>query len=193
MPQAPASLPEVIEHLSTLRRRDVLRAAAGLAGSGLLAPRAAHAALPPGVKHLNEAEAAVFTRLAQVVLPVAGTRLRPWTPAEILTTLDGALLAGMAPHILAGLKGGVGYFNEGPRATTGKAFTELDDAAATRFCDAWGNGSEPPQRGLAMGLKKLVQLSYWANPASWAPLGYDGPMTPRVKLARLGNAPLPRA
>ena len=116
----------------------------------------------------------------------------PWSPEEILSTLDGALLAGMAPHILAGLKGGVAYFNDGPRASLGKPFTELDDAAAARFCDAWGDGREPAQRGLAMGLKKLVQLSYWANPASWAPLGYDGPMTARLKLARLGNAPLPR-
>ncbi len=40
-------------------------------------------------------------------------------------------------------------------------------------------------------LKGRVQLSYWANPASWEPLGYDGPMTKRLGLKSLGNAPLP--
>ena len=76
-------------------------------------------------------------------------------------------------------------------ATYKKRFTALSDTEAAQFCDAWGNGDQPPQRGLAMGLKKLVQLSYWANPATWAPLGYDGPMTQRLGIKRLGNAPLP--
>ncbi|NDY92679.1 hypothetical protein [Ideonella livida] len=193
---AAASLDEVIHHLNTLSRRGLLRSAGALlagAGVGALGTTAARAALPPGVKHLTEAEAAVFARVAEVTLPVVGTRLRPWAPEEILTTLDAALLAGMAPHLLAGLKGGVAYFNDGPRGRFGKPFTALEDGPARLFLDAWGASAEPPQRGLAMGLKKLVQLSYWANPASWAPLGYDGPMTPRVQLTRLGNAPLPRA
>jgi hypothetical protein len=83
------------------------------------------------------------------------------------------------------------YFNEGPVVQHGKRFTALDDATATAFMDAWGDSKEVPHRALASGLKKLVQLSYWANPASWAPLEYDGPISQRNGLKSLGNAPLP--
>ncbi|ABE46407.1 twin-arginine translocation signal domain-containing protein [Polaromonas sp. JS666] len=179
-----------INALRGLSRRDFLRFS-GAGAAAALAGGASFAALPAGVKFINEAEAAIFTRLAQVVLPVAGSPLVPWTPDGLLQTLDGALLATMAPHILTGLKGGMQYFNDGPVALYKKRFTALDDAEATQFCDAWGNSNLPPQRGLTMGLKKLIQLSYWANPASWEPLGYDGPMTKRLGLKSLGNAPLP--
>ncbi|HSW16372.1 MAG TPA: hypothetical protein VLJ86_04040 [Ramlibacter sp.] len=185
----PADVASVVAAISQLQRRDFLRFSAAAAATGLAG--GARAALPAGVKFMDEAEAAVFTRLAQVVLPVAGSPLAPWTPDGLLQTLDAALLGTMEPHILAGLKGGVKYFDEGPMATYKKRFTALSDTEAAQFCDAWGNGEQPPQRGLAMGLKKLVQLSYWANPATWAPLGYDGPMTQRLGIKRLGNAPLP--
>ena len=184
-----ADLGTVAAALGRLQRRDFLRFAGAASTIGWGA--SAHAALPDGVKFINEAEAAVFARLAQVVLPVAGSPLLAWTPEGLLQTLDAALLATMEPHILAGLKGGVTYFDEGPMATYKKRFTALSDAEAAQFCDAWGNSDQPPQRGLTMGLKKLVQLSYWANPATWAPLGYDGPMTQRLGIKRLGNAPLP--
>lgn len=185
-----ADISTVVAAIGRLQRRDFLRFS-GAAAVTALAGGASLAALPAGVKFINEGEAALFTRLAQVVLPVAGSPLVPWTPEGLLQTLDGALLATMAPHILTGLKGGIQYFNDGPMALHKKRFTELDDAQATQFCDAWGNSELPPQRGLTMGLKKLIQLSYWANPASWAPLGYDGPMTQRLGLKSLGNAPLP--
>lgn len=184
-----ADVTTVVAAIARLQRRDFLRFAGAAATTGLAG--GIHAAVPAGVKFINDGEAAVFTRLAQVVLPVAGSPLVPWTPEGLLQTLDAALLGTMEPHILAGLKGGVKYFDDGPVAIYKKRFTLLSDADATQFCDAWGNSTEPPQRGLAMGLKKLVQLSYWANPATWAPLEYDGPLTQRVGIKRLGNAPLP--
>jgi hypothetical protein len=184
-----ADVGAVVAAMGRLQRRDFLRFSAAVAATG--AAGFAQAALPAGVKFMSEPEAAVFTRLAQVMLPVAGSPLLPWTPEALLQTLDGALLATMEPHILTGLKGGIQYFNDGPVSVYNKRFTELDDAQATQFCDAWGNSDQPPQRGLTMGLKKLVQLSYWANPASWGPIGYDGPMTRRLGLKSLGNAPLP--
>lgn len=180
----------VIKALMGLSRRNFLRIS-GVGAVTALAGGASLAALPAGVKFMNDAEAAIFTRLAQVVLPVADSPLLPWTPDALLQTLDGALLATMEPHILTGLKGGMQYFNDGPMTLYKKRFTELSDTEATAFCDAWSDSNLPPQRGLTMGLKKLVQLSYWANPATWEPIGYDGPMTKRLGLKSLGNAPLP--
>ncbi len=188
----PDTFMPALRAVQRLNRRHFLQAASAgavsLTGLGL----SAHAAAPAGLKFQTEAEAAVFLRIAQVSLPTQGTTLTPWTPEGLLGTLDAALLAGMAPHVLAGLKGGVQYFNEGPVATLGQRFTALDDGQATRFLNEWGDSAVPPQRALAMGLKKLVQLSYWANPATWAPLGYGGPITRQRGLKPLGNARLPR-
>jgi len=103
------------------------------------------------------------------------------------------LLATMEPHVLQDLRGGIGYWNDGPKTEYGLSFVELSPADATRFCDQWANGTEVPQRALSMGLKKLVSLAYFANPPTWAPLGYGGPTTKARKIPSLGNAPLPKA
>lgn len=187
-PRGAASLPAMaaVQHLS---RRHFLQAAAALGASGTLGVRAA----TPPMKFVGETEAAVFQRLLDVMLPVAGSPLLPLSQVPVLPTLDAALLGTMAPHILAGLKGGIGYWNDGPKAQFKRTFVELNDDEATRFCDAWANGAEVPQRALSMGLKKLVALAYFANPPTWAPLGYDGPYTKPRNIPSLGNAPLPRA
>ncbi|GAA6142843.1 hypothetical protein [Hydrogenophaga sp. 5NK40-0174] len=188
----PTSLDRALGVIGRMQRRDFLAftgAAAATLGAGAAAAGSTIAV--PQLKSINEAETRIFLRVAEVVLPVEGTPLTPWKPAELLGTLDGALLGTMEPHILAGLKGGLAYFNDGPKAQHGKTFIELDDATAAAFLDAWGNSDQPPHRGLSMGLKKLVQLSYWANPASWAPTGYDGPISKKNGLVSLGNAPLP--
>lgn len=173
-----------------LSRRHFLRAAAALTAAAGGVSRAATA---PAMKFVGPTEAAVFQRLMEVTLPVAGTPLLPLSQVPVLPTLDAALLGTMAPHVLAGLKGGIGYWNDGPRAAFGRPFVELNDDEATRFCDQWANSAVVPQRALSMGLKKLVALAYFANPPTWAPLGYDGPYTAPRKIPSLGNAPLPRA
>lgn len=154
-------------------------------------PAAASAASP--FQFMTAAEARVMQRLLEVMLPTEGTALMPLKQVPVLATLDAALLATMEPHILAGLRGGIAYFNEGPVASTGKRFTELSDAQATRFCDEWANAPQEPHRALSMGLKKLLALSYWANPPTWQALGYPGPFTRRSGIPSLGNAPLPKA
>lgn len=188
-----------LEQIQRMDRRAFLRfgaaatALTAVAASGLLAPRPAHAALPPEIKVMSEREHAVFARLLDVMLPVEGSALLPPAQVPVLATLDAALLATMAPHILQGLKEGIGYFDDAPLARYGKRFSELGDADAAAFCDEWANAPEPPHRALAMGLKKLIGLAYWANPPTWAPLGYDGPVTHKWGLESLGNAPMPQA
>ena len=189
----PDTFMPALRAVQQLKRRSFLHAGASVLALGSLTSVGALAAgTPGGLKFQSEAEAAVFFRIAQVSLPTQGTQLTPWTAEGLLGTLDAALLAGMEPHVLAGLKGGVQYFNEGPQATLGQRFTALDDAQAARFLDEWAASAVPPQRALAMGLKKLVQLSYWANPATWPPLGYGGPLTRQRGFKQLGNAPMPR-
>ena len=142
---------------------------------------------------MSASEYQVMNRLMQVQLASEGTDLVRASEIPVMQTLDAALMATMAPHILEGLKGGIAYFNDGPKAFYGKPFVELSDKQAAAFCDTWADSDEVPQRALAMGLKKLIGLAYWANPPTWEPLGYGGPVTEKWNLVSLGNAPLPKS
>lgn len=186
---------DAIAAMERVGRRDFLKfAAAGVAAlgvSGIAASSEAEAGMPKGLRFMGEAEYKVFRRLAQVTLPVEGTTLLSLDKIPVMQTLDAALLGAMAPHVLKGLKAGVEMFEKGPTKDHGKPFTALDDKAAAAFCDAWAESADLTQRGLVTGLKKLVTLSYWANPPTWEPLGYDGPVSAKWGLVSIGNAPIP--
>lgn len=180
---------------NNISRRNFLNAACVAASAAAcisIFPTRAFSSLPNGITVMGEVEYGVFSRLTHVMLPVEGTTLVPPSQIPVLPTLDGALLATMEPSILKGLKGGIKYFNDGPQEKFGKKFVDLTDEEAIHFCDSWANSSEHSQRALAMGLKKLVGLAYWANPPTWQPLGYDGPVSKRWGLEPYGNAPMPK-
>jgi hypothetical protein len=41
-------------------------------------------------------------------------------------------------------------------------------------------------------LKMLLTLGYWQDIRTWPSLQYDGPVTEKWGIRRLGNAPMPR-
>lgn len=158
-------------------------------GAGHLA---ADTQIPASIAHMNAYEYQVLNHLMQIAIPVQGTALPEPNNISAMTTLDQALLAGMEPHILAELKAGIKFFDEGPRKNyQNKTFTQLSAPEAVEFCDRWANSNSPQERGIVMGLKKLVGLSYWSNPATWPTLGYIGPISKRKGIPSLGNTPLP--
>ncbi|MFA6921392.1 MAG: twin-arginine translocation signal domain-containing protein [Gallionella sp.] len=189
------SITQAITGMLQLARRDFLKFSAvsfSLAAVGGIAfPSSVLAAVPEGIRFMAEDEYKVFQRLMQTMFPVQGTQLATLDQIPVMQTLDAALLAGMTPYALSGLKEGVHFFEQGPLKLYGKPFSQLDDHQAAVFCDAWEASNDAMQRGLTTGLKKLVALSYWANPPTWAALGYDGPVSRRWGLKPLGNAPLP--
>ena len=46
--------------------------------------------------------------------------------------------------------------------------------------------------GLIVSLKTLLGVAYWRDPRTWQPLEYDGPVTAKWGIRRLGNMPVPR-
>jgi len=144
------------------------------------------------ILYLTQPEQDVFIHLIKAALPVDGTKLPSPEKAAVLHTLDNALLAGMEPHLLTELKGGIAFFDAGPKASYGgRHFTQLSLDEARRFCDEWADADAVEKRGIVMGLKKLVGLSYWSNPVTWPHLGYVGPISKRTNIPSLGNAPMP--
>ena len=198
MPQLDERILDVAEDIQRMDRRDFLKLSSIAAGfvaaaaSGLV-PAAAHAGVPDGISHMSESEYAVFHRLMEVLLPTAGSSLVPPGELPVLQTVDGGFLAGMPPHVLEVVKGGVAYFSKAPKDALGKPFVELSDAEAVTFCDALATSDQAPARGLFTALKFLVVTAYWAIPPAWAPTGFDGPVFEKWQLEYAGNAPLPQA
>ncbi len=180
-----------------LSRRAFLKSAALAIGAITLPATYTGAVASPsdpveGIDHLNRAEYEIFMHLAKAALPVEGTPFPTPREVSVMQTLDKALLAGMAPHILAGLKGGIAFFNDGPKVSyAGRTFTQLSLEEARRFCDEWSDAPTPEQRGIVTALKKLIGLSYWANPRTWTTLNYRGAFSSHTPIPALGNAPLP--
>ena len=48
------------------------------------------------------------------------------------------------------------------------------------------------QGGLIVSLKTLLGVAYWRDPRTWPALEYDGPVTKKWGIRRLGNMPVPR-
>lgn len=196
MSEIESKLEDATDYVCRISRRDFLNAAALIAGAAaittVMPATISFAANLNGMQVMGKYEYAVFKRLMEVMLPIKGTPLVPLDKIPVLQTLDAALLAPMPGHIWDGLKGGIQYFNEGAKADFGKPFVDLSNAEAERFLDSWASSGEAPRRALAMGLKKLVGLAYWANPPTWKPLGYDGPVSRKWALESYGNSPLPQ-
>lgn len=182
-----------MNNLMISRRRFIKTASIVAAAVSVLPTLKSFAGALTDEARMTDLERSVFDKLLKISLPTAGSSLIDPATLPVLQTLEGALLAGMAPHIRQGLRGGIGYFNEGAIKDFGSAFVNLSDADATRFCDRWADSDNLPERALAMGLKKLTVLAYWAIPNTWVPLGYDGPVSDKWKLPTLGNAPEPKA
>lgn len=176
------------------QRRQFLKLATAISVTVVsLSPMQVMAGILTDENKMDATEQAVFKKMLTIALPTNGTNLIDPASLPVIPTIEGALLAGMPPHIRKGLNQGIHYFNQGPQKTYGNSFTELSDADATAFVDEWAASDAAPHRALAMAIKKLTVLAYWAIPDTWAPLGYSGPVSEKWGLKYRGVTPEPKA
>ena len=186
----PASGPATAQ----LNRRQFLKSASMIAVAVAMIPvTPVFAGVLTESGKLTDAETRFYQKMVAVCLPAKGHNIVDPATLPVVATLEGALMAGMPPHIREGVRGGAMYLNDAAKQHYGKPFVEITDAQAREFLDRWGESDQIPHRALAMGLKKLTCLAYWAIPNTWAPLGYDGPISDRIGLKPLGNTPEPMA
>lgn len=69
-------------------------------------------------------------------------------------------------------------------------FTQLGEAEAVDYVNAWQSGNQL-QRGIVSAFKKLVYTAYWQDERTWSAVSFDGPVSDKWGLEKLGNAPLP--
>lgn len=146
-------------------------------------------ALPSGIKNMNELEYRVLDRLRVVLLPTQRFNLPSTSAVPVMQNLDDMIgQLGATPRLL--LSVGIRAFEYGSIYKFSR-FSGLSDEQAYNHIEAWQSGIFF-QRGLMSNLKTLVTFAYWRDPRTWNVLEYDGPVTEKWGIRRLGNAPMPR-
>lgn len=185
---------EIASSLAPLNRRSFLKAGLGMAISStslLTLGCSSEAPVDIALKSLSPAQQQLFQRLIEVLLPVGKTGLTSAESVPVLANID-KLFAGLDSKVRGDLEGATVLFEYGSVLLGGhfSRFTRLNDADAVSYIDDWQNGNSI-QRGVITTLKKLVYASYWRDDKTWAPVGFDGPVTVRWGIPSLGNSPLP--
>ena len=162
-----------------------------LTGAVVALPRQALAAsgVPAGIKNLSEVEYRVMDKLRLVMLPTQKFSLPSSTEIPVMENVD-AWAAKLNQRTRLLLRVGADALEYGSLYRFSR-FSRMSDEKATRLVHSWQTGNVM-QRGVVSSLKMLLTLGYWQDTRTWPSLQYDGPVTEKWGIRRLGNAPLPR-
>ena len=194
MSQQDPALVQLESQLTSLSRRRFLKTGLLLgttAATVLTLPSRAFAnGVPTTIQHLSEAEYRLFDKLRVVFL---ATERFPDLPSTVEVP------------VMQNLDNMVGRLNSDTRFLLSigtkalefstiyklKRFSSLSNEQALAQVRAWQSGLAF-QGGLVVTLKTLLGVAYWRDPRTWQALEYDGPVTAKWGIRRLGNMPLPR-
>lgn len=146
---------------------------------------------PPG--YLSGEARVALVAFAGALWPLTGTALTPLSALPFVENLERAV-GRLTPGQRADLATAVRVFDMGAVVVgaNGTRFLNLDAEAQAAYVARWAVGNTL-QRQVFGALKQVVSIAYWADARAWAPIGYDGPVTARAGIPRLGDAPLPEA
>ncbi|MFZ5722805.1 MAG: transcriptional initiation protein Tat [Pseudomonadota bacterium] len=141
---------------------------------------------------LRPDERAVFEKLIRVVMPVEEAGYLDTQTIPVMDNID-AMVRAMPPFVRDRMNLAITAFDTGSILLSFKfrRFSSLDDAEALAYVNAWHEGTFI-QRGAITSLKVLVCVNYWRDQRAAARIDYDGPVTVKWGVPRLGNQPLPR-
>lgn len=164
----------------------------GVVGGGLgwLLGRPSVRTRAAGFATLTVAERQLFSALLPVLLPVAGTPLPVPERLPLLPAVDG-LLAGLVPDVRKQAVLALQLLDLGAWPGYGGRLSTLSTADVQAYLDECMRSDTGLRRAMAMLAKKLVAVAYWQQPSTWGPVDYDGPVSRRLGIPMLGNAPMP--
>jgi hypothetical protein len=191
---------EVSAALAPLSRRRFLKtgllvtagATAALAGGFALLRRSPRdqMAMPAGLKHLEPAHYHLFARLAEVLLPTAGTALFPVGKVPVVANVD-AILGALEPAVRQQLAVGLSLFDNAAVLGNWKRFVDLTDDDARTYVSEWVNSDVMPKRAIGFVVSKLTHTGYWMDERTWPAIDFDGAVTKKWGIPSRGNQPLP--
>lgn len=143
---------------------------------------------------LRPDERAVFEKLIRVIMPLEENGyLNAHTEVPVIENID-RMVRGMPAFIRDRMNLAITAFDTGSILLSFKfrRFSSLPDEEALVYVNAWHEGTFV-QRGAITSLKVLVCVNYWRDQRAAARIDYDGPVTEKWGVPRLGNQPMPRA
>jgi len=206
--------PQVLAGLEPFGRRSFLRTAL-IAGTTVLAGCAnllggfggkqAESGVLPAVdtssvperanadQSLSPAERAVFEKLVRAIMPLEAHGYLDTQTVPVMEHIENMIRA-MPPQLRDRLNLALTAFDTGAILLSFKfrRFSTLSDAEALAYINAWHEGTFI-QRGAITSLKVIVCVNYWRDQRAAAKIDYDGPVTEKWGVPRLGNQLLPRA
>ncbi len=183
------------EQLAPLSRRSFLRHSLGVAGGlAMLASswQRAYAdeviAVPSEIRYLTLLEYRVLNRIREVFLHPEVLGMPSTIDIPVMQNID-LMISHLSKPVRANvnLAGKIFEFSPGYRFSR---FSSMSDDAALAYMEKWQNGYFF-QRGLITSLKSVVALAYWRDQRVNPYLDYDGPVSLRWGVRKLGNAPMP--
>jgi len=160
-------------------------------------PEVANVAVPEQAgadQALRPDERAVFEKLIRVIMPLeVNGFLDAHATIPVMDNID-RMVRGMPAFIRDRMNLAITAFDTGSILLSFKfrRFSSLPDDEALAYVNAWHEGTFV-QRGAITSLKVLVCVNYWRDQRAAARIDYDGPVTEKWGVPRLGNQPLPRA
>lgn len=141
---------------------------------------------------LTPTERAVFEKLVAALLPVEKNGFLDTKSIPVMANIEG-MVRTMPPFIRQRMNLAIAAFDTGSILLTFRfrRFSALSDEEALMYVNAWHEGTFI-QRGAITSLKVLVCVNYWRDQRAAAKIDYDGPVTEKWGVPRLGNQLLPR-
>lgn len=187
--------PEFLAGLEPLSRRRFLVGSvqmAAVTGTLLALPGhvlAASKGVPSGITHLSDVEYRVFDKMRLIMLPTQKFQLPSTTEVPVMKNID-ILVSKLdeRPRLL--IKLAANSLEYTGIAWRFSRFSAMGDERALKRVSDWQTGNML-ERGIISSLKMIVTFGYWQDQRTYPGLEYDGPVTQKWGIRRLGNAPLP--
>lgn len=146
---------------------------------------------PAGIPALTDAEYHLFAAVAAASLPARGNPqgLLDWTALPVLANV-GHMIAGVPAHARGDVGAALKLLDYSTVLTHGRRFADLSADDARAVLADWNRAGEM-KRAVSNLVRKLVYVAYWRESATWSAIEFDGPVTAKWGLEKLGNAPLP--
>lgn len=142
---------------------------------------------------LSPVERAVFEKLVRVIMPLEAHGYLDAQTVPVMENIENMIRA-MPPQLRDRLNLALNAFDAAAILVSFKfrRFSMLSDTEALAYINSWHEGTFI-QRGAMTSLKVIVCVNYWRDQRAAAKIDYDGPVTEKWGVPRLGNQLLPRA
>ncbi len=183
------------EQLAPLSRRSFLRRSLGMV-TGIAVYSATwqeasadeFIAVPSEISFLTPLEYRVLNKIREVFLHPEVLGMPSTVDVPVMQNID-LMISHLSKPVRANVNLAGKIFEYSPAYRLSR-FSGMSDEAALAHMEKWQHGYFF-QRGLITSLKSVVALAYWRDQRVNPYLDYDGPVSLKWGVRKLGNAPMP--